>query len=76
MNNIGNRTIFLSSREGYDKCCHIIKDVSEKGIKGNSIYFSERTCLYIYNLRDRSVSMSLPCPAVSRYYFIQCWVEF
>ena len=76
LSNIGNQTIFVSSDEEYDKCCHIIKNESENGIKSDSIYFSEWTRLYIYNLKDRSISMSLPCPAVSKYYYFQCWVEF
>ena len=76
VNNIGNRTIFLSSHGEYDKCCFIVEDGGKSGTKSNSIYFSELTSLYIYDLKDRSISMSRPCPAVSRYHSFQCWVEF
>ena len=76
VNNIDNRTIFLSSDKEYEKCCFIIEDGSKSGIKSNSIYFSKLTGLYIYDLKDRSISITRPCPVVSRYYSFQCWVEF
>ena len=91
MNNIDNQTIFLSSHNEYDKSCFIIEDESKSGIKSNSSYFSELTCLYIYDLKDRSISMFRPCPALDiilfnvrldfdfrGYYFllVEYWVEF
>ena len=72
MNNMGNQTIFSSLHDEYDKCynkcCFIIEDESKCRIKNNSIYFFTLAHLYICNLKDQSISMSLPCPTVSRYY--------
>lgn len=78
VNNIGNRTIFLSSfsNEDTNKCCFITENEIGSGIKSNSIYFSKRRHLYVYDLEDRSISISLPCPIVSGRHSFQCWVEF
>ena len=66
--NIGKRTIFLSSNEG--KCCL----VSNVGIKENSIYFTQKRNLYVFDLDDRSITVSLPCPIVSKKYSYVNWI--
>ncbi|XP_050236274.1 uncharacterized protein LOC126686278 [Mercurialis annua] len=59
MDTIGNWAIFLSLEKG--TCC-----IAEEkaGVKKNSIYFLDKQddgCLYIYDIEDDSVSMSLCC---------------
>ena len=66
--NIGKRTIFLSKTEG--KCCL----VSNIGIKENSIYFTRNRNLYVFDLDDRSTTVSLPCPIVSKKYSYVNWI--
>ena len=66
--NIGKRTIFLSRNE--DKCCL----VSNVGIKENSIYFTHKRNLYVFDLEDRSITISLPCPIVSKKYSYVNWI--
>ena len=58
--NIGKQTIFLSADEG--KC----RLVQNAGIKENSIYFTRYRNLYVFDLDDQSVTVSLPCPNVSK----------
>lgn len=52
LKNIGDRAIFLDERSGMS-CASSHKN------GGNRIY------LYVYDLRDRSITLSLPCPTVS-----------
>ncbi|XP_050203307.1 uncharacterized protein LOC126653454 [Mercurialis annua] len=59
MDSIGNWTIFLSFERG--TCC-ITGETTR--VKKNSIYFvnmAEDRCLYVYDIKDNSMSMSLPC---------------
>ena len=72
--NIDKHTIFLSNYRDYDKSCL----VNEPGIKGNSIYFTEGRHLYVYDLDDRSISISLPCPLVAEHWIrsFQYWIKF
>ncbi|XP_050203300.1 uncharacterized protein LOC126653447 [Mercurialis annua] len=71
MDSIGDWTIFLSFQRG--TCC-IAEETSN--VKKNSIYFvnkSDDRCLYVYDIEDNSLSMSLSCDVhVSEFE----WVSF
>lgn len=43
-------------------------------LKGESIYFTDGRYLYIYNLITHSISLSLPCPHVSKIYPHMHWL--
>ena len=66
--NIGKRTIFLSGNEGK---CRLISDV---GIKENSIYFTRYRNLYVFDLNDQSITVSVPCPKVSKNLSHLYWI--
>ncbi|XP_022718512.1 uncharacterized protein LOC111276863 [Durio zibethinus] len=61
---IGNNAIFLTD-QCYGSCSSVAE---ESDIRRNSIYYTqyEDRNLYVYDLEDRSVTTSLPCPIVSR----------
>jgi len=62
MKNIGETAIFLCNNWG--------RTCSTRGtnLNRNSIYFTEHEgrCLYVFNLETQSISVSLPCPNVSK----------
>ncbi|CAI0556459.1 unnamed protein product [Linum tenue] len=52
-------------------------DDERTGIRGNTIYFTKTIgdrYLYAYDVRERSVSVSLPCPNVKRFYDPPGWI--
>ena len=67
--NIGERSLFLSN---YDGKCY---DVMGSGIKINSIYFlkSKDRHLYVFDIKDRSISISLPFSNVSNSRSVLRW---
>ncbi|KAM7469405.1 hypothetical protein LguiA_007588 [Lonicera macranthoides] len=67
---IGDRAFFLSSN------CSASCSAKEKGIEGNTIYISMQKdrSLYAFNLRDKSITISLPCPNVKLNWSQPSWV--
>ena len=67
---IGERSIFLNYRGG--RCC----DAMESRVKANSIYFfkSQDRHLYVFDIKDRSITISLPCSNVSNNYSLIYWI--
>ena len=68
--NIGERSLFLSN---YDGKCY---DIMRSGFKINSIYFlkSQDRHLYVFDIKDRSISISLPCSNVSNSRSVLHWI--
>ncbi|XP_022718508.1 uncharacterized protein LOC111276861 [Durio zibethinus] len=69
---IGNNAIFLTD-QCYGSCSSVVE---ESDIRRNSIYYTqyEDRNLYVYDLEDRSVTTSLPCPIVSRRKSSHYWI--
>ncbi|KAM7473821.1 hypothetical protein LguiB_021064 [Lonicera macranthoides] len=67
---IGDRAFFLSSN------CSASCSAKEKGIEGNTIYISMQKdrSLYAFNLKDKSITISLPCPNVKLNWSQPSWV--
>ena len=65
---IGERTIFLSEYQGRSSL------VSNPQVKTNSIYFTQRRHLCIFDLDDQNIELSLPSPNVSKSNLAFCWI--
>ena len=67
---IGERSIFLNFQGG--RC----SDAMESRIKVNSIYFfkSQDRNLYVFDIKDRSNTISLPCSNVCNNYSLFYWI--
>ncbi|CAI0551410.1 unnamed protein product [Linum tenue] len=74
----GDSAIFLGASDHTAVYYKIPRDDLDSGrVRGNTIYFTERNdkYLYAYDVQERSVSVSLPCPDVKCDYGGPYWIQ-